>query len=177
MLVSNTTKTYEKPSTGDYIGVLADVVDLGTVQGKFGAKPMVRLVWLLNKKDKEGNYYRAMAQVNASMNEKAKLYELVRGILNSAPPVPYELENLIGRQNRLIIVLEEGENKKPFASIKAILPVPEGTETFTVPKEFTRNKDRQNTQTKPANTNAALNTSATNATTAVASTETEEVEF
>ena len=147
MLISNTSKVYEKPPTGVYIGVLADAVDLGIVQGKFGPKPMVCLVWVLNAKDKEGNYYRAMAQVNASLNEKSKLYDLIKGILGTAPPVPYESENLIGKQNQLVVALEQDAQGKPFSNIKAILPFPAGTQPFPVPADFVRNKDRQKGQT------------------------------
>ena len=160
MLISNTSKVYEKPPTGVYIGVLADAVDLGTVQGKFGLKPMVRLVWVLNAKDKEGNYYRAMAQVNASLNEKSKLYDLIKGILGTAPPVPYESENLIGKQNQLVVALEQDAKGRPFSNIKAILPLPSGTPPFPVPAGFVRNKDRQQgqtaAQTQPAAAQSAI---------------------
>lgn len=143
MLVSNNTKDFEKPDSGMFTGVLADVIDVGLQPTAYGPKAKVRLVWILNAKDTEGNYYRVMTQATASLNEKARLYQIVKDILGSAPPVPYELDGLIGKVNQLVIVREKSaDGTKVFANVKAIIPAPPGT-TFAVPQGFVRQKDKK----------------------------------
>src|SRR6266403_4630335 len=101
MLVNSTSKVFEKPKSGLYRGVLADVVDLGPItrvyKGKTRVAPEVRLVWVLNSKDSEGNNFRVMRQVTASMSEKANLFGIVRDVLLTTPSIPFELETLIGK--------------------------------------------------------------------------------
>jgi hypothetical protein len=142
MQVGAGTKEFEKPKSGLYTGVLADIVDLGLVQGKYGSKPKIRLVWLLNAKDSEGNYFRVMQQVTPVMSEKATLRGIVRDILGEYPPIPYELENLIGKNARLVISTEEAADKKTYANIKAIIQLEPGTPAFAIPQGFVRAQDK-----------------------------------
>ena len=61
MQVSGSNKVYEQPkATGGviYRAVLADVIDLGLVEGMYGIKPRVRFIWILDAKDSEGIYFR-----------------------------------------------------------------------------------------------------------------------
>ena len=149
MLVESNMKVFEKPKSGLYRGVLADVVNLGpvtqTYQGKTKVSPMVRLVWILNAKDSEGNHFRVMRQVTASMAEKANLYGIVRDITLATPEVPFELETLIGRNSELVVALETSKKGKAYANVKAIM-VPLSPEVFKVPADFVRNKDRKDAQ-------------------------------
>jgi len=94
MIIADSSKPFENPPAGQYIGLLADVVDLGLV--KTGYKPdgqlQARLIWLLfgvNAQgqliayaDKENRQFRVMRQVNQSMNPKSKLFETVSDVLN-----------------------------------------------------------------------------------------------
>jgi hypothetical protein len=161
MLVESSMKVFEKPKSGLYRGVLADVVNLGpvtqTYQGKTKVSPMVRLVWILNAKDSEGNYFRVMRQVTASMAEKANLYGIVRDIILGTPEVPFELETIIGRNSELVVALEKSKKGKDYANVKAIM-APLSTEVFRVPADFVRSKDRKNTQTTSAQTAAPAST-------------------
>lgn len=145
-IVDNKGKTFEKPDNGLFIGVLADVVDLGLQNTNYGPKKKVRLVWLLDAKDKEGNNYRVMQQCTASLNEKARLYAIVKDVLDGvAPPVPYELDNMIGKVNQLFIAREKSpDGTKEFSNIKAIAPA--GGKTFAIPAGFVRQKDKPQNQ-------------------------------
>lgn len=152
MLVNSTSKVFEKPKSGLYRGVLADVVDIGpvtrTYQGKTRVAPEVRLVWVLNAKDSEGNNFRVMRQVTASMSEKANLFGIVKEILLSVPTeLPFELESLIGRNSELVVQLEESTKKRGTfnANVKAIL-APLTADVFAVPADFVRSKDRKDKQ-------------------------------
>lgn len=148
MLVNSTSKVFEKPKSGLYRGVLADVVDLGPItrvyKGKTRVAPEVRLVWVLNAKDTEGNNFRVMRQVTASMSEKANLFGIVRDILLTTPAIPFELETLIGKNSELVIALEESKkNPGTFnGNVKAIM-APLTTLIFAVPADFVRNKDKK----------------------------------
>lgn len=157
MLVDSASKIYEKPETGMYDAVVADVVNLGIITGRFGPKPKVRIVYLLTAKDSEGNYFRVMQQVTASMFEKSKLYGIVKDILGVAPELSgptgsFELENLIGRNNQLVISKDTGPDKKVYANVKAIMPA---KVSFVVPPAFVRDKDRKDKNTTTSAQTAA----------------------
>ena len=149
MLISSNNKPFEKPDSGVFLGVVADVVDLGLVQTKFGAKAKIRIVWVLDKNDSEGRPFRVMRQLNATMNEKAQLFDLVKGILGTAPPVPFESETLIGRANQLVIIKETVADKV-FVNVKGVLPLPTGAVAPKVPADFVRAKDKPKQAGQPA---------------------------
>jgi hypothetical protein len=144
MLVDTNAKKFEVPESNTYVGVVADVIDLGKQKTAFGEKLQTRIVWLLNAKDSEGKPLNAIQQVSQSMHEKAKLFGIVKDILGTAPPVPYETEELIGKSRMLWIVKEPKANKPTefFANIKAIMPLPAGTAPLAVPADYVRAKDK-----------------------------------
>jgi hypothetical protein len=142
-VINDNSKTFEKPNTGQFIGTIIDVVDLGKVKTMYGEKAKIRIVWVLDKNDSEGQPFRAIRQVNASVNEKSTLYEIVKSILGMAPPVPFDTEVLIGRSNQLFIVTEKDEKTgKVFANVKIILPLPAGVTPPQAPAGFIRAKDK-----------------------------------
>ena len=51
-------KDWERPEDGTYVGVIADVIDLGEVQTGFGVKPKVQIMWLLDAFDSDGHQHR-----------------------------------------------------------------------------------------------------------------------
>jgi len=159
MLVQDNAKNFEKPDTGTFIGTVIDVVDLLKQPTKFGIKDQVMIVWVLDKNDSTGQPYRAISKLNASGNEKSKLYELAKGILGTAPAVPFDSEILMGRSNQLVIVKEKNEQTgKEFAAVKVVLPLPAGAVAPVAPQGFIRKKDKpaQNQQQqKPATQQAA----------------------
>ena len=153
MLISDNGKTFTNPPAGQYIGVVADVVDLGLVKTSYGEKAQVRIVWLLfgatatgqlvPYNDAEGRQFRVFRQASQSMNPKAKLYETVRDIQNGElPSVPFESETLLGRSNLLYVLLEKAQNGKEYANIKVILPLPATITPPAIPVTFVRHKDR-----------------------------------
>lgn len=153
MLISDNGKTFTNPPAGQYIGVVADVVDLGLVKTSYGEKAQVRIVWLLfgatatgqlvPYNDAEGRQFRVFRQASQSMNPKAKLYETVRDIQNGElPSVPFESETLLGKSNLLYVLLEKAQNGKEYANIKVILPLPATIVPPAVPTGFVRHKDR-----------------------------------
>lgn len=136
--------TFENPKSGAFIGIVADVAELYNVPGKFGPKNKVRIIWVLDAKDSQGKPFRVMEQVNASINEKARLYEIAKGVLGAPPAAKsFDTESLMGRANQLFIVVEKGEDGKEYAHVKGILPLPAGAVIPAVPTDFVRSKDKK----------------------------------
>jgi hypothetical protein len=152
------TKLYEKPASGSYHGVLADVIDLGmvtsTYKGETKTLPMVRFIWILNANGTDGKPLSVQQKFNASLHEKANLYKALKQILNTPPPIPFDLELLIGQTRQLFIVREEGPPQRPgepnriYANVQGILPAQQGA-VVQIPADFIRAKFRPKTQAGP----------------------------
>jgi hypothetical protein len=138
-------KEFPIASEGLALIVLADVEDIGVVMTeKYGPKPQVRLTWVVDEKDEEGNYFVIRRAFTNSLSETALLYPVVKDILGKVPPVPYDLELMIGRVNLGLIkhnVSTKGVSKgKKFANIDSILTAKPG-QTLAIPSDFVRGKD------------------------------------
>ncbi len=156
MLVDSQSKVYEKPETGVYDAVFADYVDLGLVTTSFKGvsktQKMVRLFWILTAKDSEGNNFQVVKRVAASMFQKSNLYKVVKGMLDKEPVLSgplgsFELENLIGHNNQLVVKKETKPDGKVYANIDSFLPA---KVSFQVPTTFVRKKDRPDNAAAPA---------------------------
>jgi hypothetical protein len=139
-------KDYERAEDGQYLGVIVDVVDLGEVQTGFGVKPKVQIVWLLNADDSEGNPFRVSAFYTASLHEKANLRKALKSILGADVSGEFDLENLLGVNNQLVVqTIQNGE--KVYTNIVAILKAPKG-ERMEIPADFVRSADKKKNQPK-----------------------------
>ena len=138
-LISDNRRLFEKPKTGIFLGTIIDIVYLGA-GGKFN-KERLRIVWVLNASDSEGQPYRVMRQCNMSINEKSDFYGIVKNILGVAPPVPFESEGLLGRSNRLYVERKE-EKGEVYANVIGITPLEANEVGPPVPAGFVRAKDR-----------------------------------
>lgn len=146
MLIQAGGKKFEKPDAGVFLGTIIDVIDLGLVSSKNPKFPdpqfRIRVVWVLNSNDSEGKPYVIIEQPTAKLSDggggskKSRLYEICEGVFGTAPPVPFESENLIGRSN-LLFLAREGD----FVNIKGFMPVPAGQIAPTAPAGFVRDKD------------------------------------
>lgn len=139
---------FEKPNTGMYHGVLADIVDLGDVttvyNGQSKTQPMVRFVWILNTNGKDGKPLSVTARFNNNLHEKSNLYKSVKQILNAAPPLTLNPESLIGQVRKLFIQREvtgEGQAQKDFANILGISPADPGV-SVAIPADYVRDKNK-----------------------------------
>lgn len=141
-------KTFEKPQTGQYLGVLADIVDLGEVATTFNGvtkiQPMTRFIWVLNANGTDGKPLSVTQRFNNNLHEKSNLYKSVKQILNAAPPLTLDPETLIGSVRNLFIQREitgEGQQQKDFANVLGISPAAPGA-TVTLPADFVRDKNK-----------------------------------
>jgi hypothetical protein len=148
MFTTKAGANFEKPNTGMYHGILADIVDLGEVatvyNGQTKIQPMTRFVWVLNQAGKDGKPLMVTARFNNNLHEKSNLYKTVKQILNAAPPLELNPESLIGSVRKLFIQREttgEGAQQKDFANILGISPADPGV-AVTLPADFVRDKNK-----------------------------------
>lgn len=157
---AKSTKEYEKPETGMYHGVLADIVDLGNVttqfKGEVKVQHMVRYVWILNTLGKDkvkfpetfGKPLSVTQRFNLSLHEKANMYKTVKQILNAPPPVSegveYDIELLLGSVRKIFVLRELSEDgKKDYPNVQGISTADPGV-TVAIPQGFVRAKFRDN---------------------------------
>jgi hypothetical protein len=138
-------KEFEHPEDGQYLGVIADVIDLGEVETGFGVKPRVRLVYLLDQNDSEGNPFRVVATYTASLHEKANLRKALKQILGADVSGQFDLEELLGINNQLVVQTTEKDDKV-YTNIVAILKAPKGSPRLQIPDDFIRQQDKQKKQ-------------------------------
>jgi hypothetical protein len=138
---------FEKPATGIYHGILADIVDLGMVTTIFQNVPktqrMSRFIWVLDQNGKDGKPLSVTARYGVNLHEKSNLYKTVKQILGQVP-LNLNPESLIGSVRKLLVQQEEvgvGDQKKVYANIIGISPAEQG-KTMAVPSDFVRDKNK-----------------------------------
>lgn len=152
VIVNQNSNTYAIPEEGQYLGVVADVIDLGPVTTQFGTKEKVQIVWLLDAYDEEGNQFRVSAFYNKSLHEKASLTRDIKKIAGVTPSGQFDVESLLGLNSSLVIEHNESDGKT-YANITAILKAPKG-KVLGIPDDFERKIDRDGTGSSenPVNT-------------------------
>jgi hypothetical protein len=149
------TRTFEKPQSGQYHAVLADIVDLGKVTTVYNnqtkVQPMVRFVWILNVlgndpvnfPDTYGKPLQVAQRFNVtSLHEKSNVYKTLKQILGQPPSPTLDIETLIGQTRILWISREKSpDGSKDFANIMGILPAQPGV-VVPIPADFIRAKFR-----------------------------------
>jgi len=140
IVVSQKRKTdFEIPSEGLHAAVIVDVIDLGTVvvnfKGQSKEQEHVRIIWRVDEKDSQGRYKTTLSQLNRSLNEKSKLYAILRGLYGSVPETVV-LNKLVGQQAQLLIV-HNTVGDRTFANIAQVLKPKAGQ---AVPTEGYRTK-------------------------------------
>jgi len=144
LVVSVNTKEYERPQEGIVLGVLADIADLGYIDGPYGSKPKYRYSWVIDQKDSEGNYFVVSKTYTASLHEKSIMFQDIKEMKGAPPPVPYDVERLLGHVNLLVLKKETATTGKyagkDFVNIKAFLKAPAGSK-LAIPADYVREKD------------------------------------
>ncbi len=137
-------KDWERPEDGTYVGVIADVIDLGEVQTGFGVKPKVQIMWLLDAFDSDGHQHRVSSFYTASLHEKANLRKALKSILGADVSGQFDLEELLGINNQLVLqTTESGE--KTYTNVIAILKAPKGPR-MEIPDDFVRKSEKEDTK-------------------------------
>jgi hypothetical protein len=135
----------QQASNGTHNAVCADVVDVGVKPTKFGPKPKLKIVYLIEERDQVGQPIRVDDYYNASIHEKAKLYGTVKTLTGTYPKVDaageFDTDSMIGRQCQ-IKTAQRVTSKGTFANITDITPPPKGAPRVAIPLDFVRAKDR-----------------------------------
>jgi hypothetical protein len=149
LIVTATQKQFERADEGEHLAVLADVIDLGEVDTKYGRNHMVRFVWLVEQRDKEGKQISVTRSYTRSLHEKASLRKVIKAIHGRDPGNSFDLETLLGTNMRLVIEHREYEDRV-IAFIAVMLKPRKGDTTLTVPSDFVRAINRKSVGNKTA---------------------------
>ena len=133
---------------GLHRAVCVDVVDVGVMQGPFGAKEKVRLVWEIEEPMESGKPFLASQLYTPSLHEKANLrLHLESWRCRTFTPkelAGFDLEVVIGVCCQLQIQ-HNTKNGRTYANIIAIVPLSKGQEKLKPTGEYVRVKDRAET--------------------------------
>lgn len=104
--------------------VCVDVVDLGMVDGAFGTKHKVKVVWEIAATMQDGRRFIVQKQYTASLHEKSSLaidLKTWRGRALTTDEVKgFDLERIVGVPCQLVIVHNEKDGQT-YANIQTIL--------------------------------------------------------
>ena len=130
---------------GLHQAVACDVIDLGMVDGAFGLKHKVALVWQVNEPMDDGRPFLVQRRYTLSLDEKASLrkdLESWRGKPFTATEVKgFDLEVLLGVNCQLNIQHTE-KNGSTYANVTAVVPLSKGMPKMAV-ASYIRKKDRE----------------------------------
>jgi hypothetical protein len=158
-------KVFEKAVGGSYLGTIVDVVDMPNQKSSYGGVTKdvnrVRIQWILGHTnntqylDTEGQPMTVVAMPIAGQSPNSKLNKLLTQILNGAPPLIQNTEDLarllIGRTNELFLVQEPSTKVAGefYTNVAGVAPLKPGQVAPPIPAGFVRFKDRPKTQAGP----------------------------
>ncbi len=134
---------FEPVPEGVHAAVCVDVVDLGIVDGQYGPKPKIKLVFETNVPMKDGRPFLCSKRYTPSLDKKATLFKDLkswRGQEFTPDELKeFELENVLGKPCQILITHDHRDGDT-FANITAIL---KATTTKLMPTgKYERVKDR-----------------------------------
>jgi len=160
-------KKFERPQPGNYTGTVIDIIPMPNVSSTFNGITTlvnkVRIVWVLGPAytgqvvlTKEGKPFDQIGTYPAKLvntgTKKSKLYELLEQMLQQAPPLvrnDEELEQLVlGRSNQLFLVAAANptDPNDPYINVAGVTPLAPGQTAPTTPADYVRFKNRVKTQ-------------------------------
>ena len=126
---------------GLHQGVCVDVVDLGVVDGKFGPKRQLKIVWQLKSRNEKGERFQIRGTYTQSLHEKSRLrhdLESWRGRPFTKDELrQFDVETLIGANCQIQVAHRVSQNGRTYANAQAIVPILKGMEKLA-PENYTR---------------------------------------
>ena len=139
---------------GTHRAVGVDVVDVGMIESKFGARQMVRLVWEIDEQMEDGKRFVVSQLYTPSLHKKAKLrhhLEAWRGReFNEEERRGFELENIIGKPCQLQVVHNTKPDGDTYANVAAVMAMGKGMESLISSGDYVRVKDRPDAEHRVA---------------------------
>jgi hypothetical protein len=135
-----------KPApTGLHLGVCVDVVDKGDVETSYGTKPMVVLVWEIDKLMEDGKRFTVRRMYHATLHPKSSLHKDLadwRGrAFTSQELKSFDSDKLIGAACQLLVKHTERDGQV-WADVSAIMKCQNG-QRLAPSGNYVRVKDRE----------------------------------
>lgn len=155
LLARRPQRTYAQAPEGLHAACCVDVVNLGIVQGAYGAKHKVRLVWQLDTRDETAGRRHDVARVyTLSLHERAALrkdLESWRGrkFTDRELDGGFDLEKLVGVNAQVQVTHDLSDDGSCYANVSTVVPAGKGAAKL-VPEDYVRARDRQPRSTPAA---------------------------
>lgn len=152
MIVREPESNYIPAPQGVHRAVCVDVVDMGSVETQWGAKPMLRIHWEIEETMEDGKRFVVVQRYNASLHQKSNLrkdLEVWRGRpFTSEELKGFDLEKVVGIPCNLQ-VMHNAKGDRIYANVAGIMP-PRGDDCIEPSGTYTRVKDRDDQPTHGA---------------------------
>lgn len=116
-------KQFTPAPEGIHDAICVDVVDMGMVNGPFGAKHKLRVVWEIEVKMEDDRPFVVMAFYGASLHEKSNLRKALKSWrgrdFTEEELRSFDMEKLVGVSAQLVIQHNEHDGKT-FSNVMAI---------------------------------------------------------
>lgn len=129
-------KTFQLPTPGLHEGGLVGVEDLGTHDYGNGARPMLRLTFVINERDERGQALEVSTLATPSLHPKSKLFSFASVLLGGPVPAELSMDDLIGLPCQLVISHRQDKQGRTWPSVDQLLPAPAPAGTFTAAAAF-----------------------------------------
>jgi hypothetical protein len=138
-------KIYELPTPGQHVGVLAEEIDLGTVNTIFGPKDQCKLVFLVDENGSDGKPLEVHVRATKSRDRRSNLYDYVEALCSPRPIAPddWELSRHVGKNIalNLIHVRKDGDDRT-FCNVKNIFPLPKASPRLVIPRDYVHKAEK-----------------------------------
>jgi hypothetical protein len=138
MILKKILKPFEFPDEGSHLAVLADIVDLGVRNTKYGPKEQLRFKWLVQQTGKDGKELSVISTYNNSLGQSANLVQAITDITGMPPVDGFDTESLIGANNRLTVKHEKKPDGRVYPNVIAILRPGKNDPKLSIPHWFKR---------------------------------------
>lgn len=129
--VNNGGGGYENPPAGSHLARCYYIVDQGFQETNFNNESKlshkVRIGWELPAEAmSDGRPFAIFETFTASLNEKAKLYNIIKAWMGKAPdPATFNIKDLLGK-TALVSIIHSEKGDKVYANLSSVMPVPKG---------------------------------------------------
>mgnify|MGYP001459814485 CR=1 FL=1 len=123
---------------GVHLAVCCEVVDMGSVESKFGPRDMIKIVWQIEELDDHGKRFEVHARYSRSIHPRSNLGKRLvswRGrAFTETELEKFDLESIVGACCQLQIVhnITEGGS---WANVENVLPLMKGMAKLS-PQEY-----------------------------------------
>jgi hypothetical protein len=148
IIVKDNRKAFTPAPEGLRQAVCVDVVDLGLVEGPWGAKPTVEIRWELDLTHEEtGRPFLVSKRYTLTLNEKGNLRPMLeawRGRKFTQQELAgFDLERLLGVSCQLQLVQVLTDRGGLFANVQAVVPLGRGMTKLRPSEDYVTVCDRQ----------------------------------